>query len=647
MKRILLLLAAVCVLPGCGDDEPATENASVGQAGFETPEAAFEAFQKAGTSGDYSGMVDCLTPESQEAMVVMIALPLGFMAAFDSEKEEAVKKLFAKHGVSPDDEDPDAIKQIPDKGAFIADCMKWLDENSDEESMTPLGMGELGKVTITGNTASASLTTEDGSTDDVDFQKINNRWFVKLDMEPKLSTIETTGDPDFGTDFNTGNFSDFSFEEVPDVPLEAVSLDQFNSAWQVTMQADGKPASEVLTELAKGLDLEIQAPESLSESLAKPVSLNLEKRSRLEAVEEVCRQIELRPSYSKKTLKLEAGARTQPVVFSGPFLIEVAELATKTDSATGQLTLKAFASGLPPVILQQLNENSSSEYKIEKVAEAGGSEIQHRNGSGAMSMQNGPVPFEREMFVGLKNLLRNVTALSQVEGHIEISLPTSVEVVKFDDLKKGAEKKTGDTTLTLSQVNGKDFTFQCKGLPDDSSMQVTAVDADGKDVGEFASSRFGVGGSVTLSRSYKSAPAVIELRLVTASESLNFPFSFSDIAIPNHAQMPEKLAELSFDGDAPVTLEFLEFTGQEEFKKLKFRLTNHSNKEASTLYLNFDYLDGAGKKLKDHTTNFGGVMPAGEEKEIEVAAFFMPEETKSVKTMIKQGGFSDATKWKP
>ena len=134
---------------------------------------------------------------------------------------------------------------------------------------------------------------------------------------------------------------------------------------------------------------------------------------------------------------------------------------------------------------------------------------------------------------------------------------------------------------------------------------------------------------------------------MTASESLNFPFSFSDIAIPNHAQMPENLAELTFDGDAPVTLEFLEFTGQEEFKKLKFRLTNHSNKEASTLYLNFDYLDGAGKKLKDHTTNFGGVMPAGEEKEIEVAAFFMPEETKSVKTMIKQVGFSDATKWKP
>lgn len=647
MKRILLLLTAVCVLPGCGDDEPAAEKGGAGQAGFETPEAAFEAFQKAGTSGDYSGMVDCLTPESQDAMVVMIALPLGFMAAFDSEKEEAVNKLFEKHGVSPDDEDPDAIKKIPNKAAFIADCMKWLEENSDEESMTPLGKGKLGKVTITGTTASATLTTEDGSTDDVDFQKINDRWFVKLDMEPEITTSDSSGDPDFGTDLNAGNFSDFSFEEVPDVPLEAVSLDQFNSAWQVTMQVDGKPASDVLTELAKGLDLEIQAPESLAESLAKPVSLNLESRSRLEAVEEVCRQIELRPSYSKKTLKLEAGARTQPVVFSGPFLVEVAELETKTASATGRLTLKAFASGLPPVVLQQLNESSASEYKIEKVTEAGGSEIQNRSGSGAIMMQNGPVPFERKMFVGLKNLLRNVTALSQVEGHIGLSLPTAVEVVKFDDLKKGTEKKSGDTTVTLSQVNGNNFTFQCKELPAGSSVQVAAVDTDGNPVKEFGSSSFGGGGSMTLSRNYKSAPAVIEVRLVTASESLNFPFSFSDIAIPNHAEMPEKLAKLSFDGDVPVTLEFLEFTGQEGFKKLKFRLTNHSNKEASSLYLNIDYLDETDKKLKDHATNFGGVMPAGEEKEIEVAAFFMPEETKSVKTMIKQVGFSDATKWKP
>lgn len=647
MKRILLLLTAVCILPGCGDDESDAENGAAGQAGFETPEAAFEAFQKAGAAKDFVGVVDCLSPESRDEMVMIVALPLGLMAAFDSEKEESVKKLFEKHGVSPDDEDPDAIKRIPDKAAFIADCMKWLDENSDKDSATPLASGTLGKVTITGDEANGAVTTDDGETDEANFQRINGRWFVKIDTEPKITTSGSSGDPDFRTDLNAGNFSDFSFEEVPDVPLAAVSLDQFNSAWQVTMQVDGKPASDVLTDLAKGLDLEIQAPESLAESLAKPVSLNLENRSRLEAVEEVCRQIELRPSYSKKTLKLEAGARTQPVVFSGPFLVEVAELETKTASATGRLTLKAFASGLPPVIQQQLNESSASEYKIEKVTEAGGSEIQNRSGSGAIMMQNGPVPFERKMFVGLKNLLRNVTALSQVEGHIGLSLPTAVDVVKFDDLKKGTEKKSGDTTVTLSQVNGNNFTFQCKGLPDGSSMQVAAVDTDGKPVKEFGSSSFGGGGSMTLSRNYKRAPAVIEVRLVTTSESLNFPFSFSDIAIPNHAQMPEKLAALSFDGDAPLTLEFLEFTGQEGFKKLKFRLTNHSNNEASSLYLNIDYLDEAGKKLKDHTTNFGGVMPAGEEKEIEVAAFFMPEETKSVKTMIKQVGFSDATKWKP
>lgn len=651
MKKLILLFAAASCLPGCGGDEPEAENGVSGQAGFETPEAAFEAFQKAGAAGDYSAMVACLTPESQDAMVMMVALPLGFMAAFDSEKEEAINKLFEKHGVSTDDEDPDAIHSIPDKAAFIADCMAWLEENSDEDTMNPLGSGRLGKVTITGDTASATVSTSDGETDDADFERINGRWFVKISAEPKITAGSSEGQPDFGTDFDDGNFghfdSDFSFEKVPDVPLEAVTLDQFNAAWQVTMQVEEIPARELLTEQAQALGLELVVPDELNEELEMPVSVSLENRSRLEVVEDTCRQIAVHPSYSRKKLRLEAGARSTPVVFTGPFLVEFVELESRPTSATGRLTLKAFVSGLPPVVLQQLNESSSSKFQIEKVAEAGGSEIQNRSGSGAINMQNGPVPFERKMFVGLKNLLRNVSAISSVEGRIGLTLPTSVEVVRFDELKKGTEKKSGDTTITLSQVSGNNFTFQCRGLPDDSSIQVNATSADGKAVEEFGSSSFGGGGSMTLSRNYQSAPASIELRLVTASESLEFPFSFSDIPIPNHTEMPEKLAELTFEGDVPVTLEFLEFTGEKGFRKNRFRLTNHSNKEVSSLYLNIDYLDESGKKLKDHATNYGGVMPAGEKQEIEVAAFFMPEETKSVSVQIRQIHFSDATEWKP
>ena len=83
---------------------------------------------------------------------------------------------------------------------------------------------------------------------------------------------------------------------------------------------------------------------------------------------------------------LRLGRRGCPptVVFSGPFLIAVADFETKTSSATGTLTLKAFASGLPPVVLQQLNESSATEYRIERGTEAGGSEIQNRSGSGAL-----------------------------------------------------------------------------------------------------------------------------------------------------------------------------------------------------------------------------------------------------------------------
>lgn len=81
MTRLLPFLAVfgLIFLPGCGSDEAAD------QAGFETPEKAFEAFQKAGAANDFPGVVRCLSPESVDAMAPMILFPLAMIAAFDSE----------------------------------------------------------------------------------------------------------------------------------------------------------------------------------------------------------------------------------------------------------------------------------------------------------------------------------------------------------------------------------------------------------------------------------------------------------------------------------------------------------------------------------------------------------------------------------
>ncbi len=97
-----------------------------------------------------------------------------------------------------------------------------------------------------------------------------------------------------------------------------------------------------------------------------------------------------------------------------------------------------------------------------------------------------------------------------------------------------------------------------------------------------------------------------------------------------------------------MTLKFVNFTGSENFRKLVFRATNHTNKEVETLDLEFKFLDASEKVLKEMP--FGGYsgkrIAAGDELESEHAAFFMTEGTKSVEATVSEIEFSDASQWK-
>jgi hypothetical protein len=150
-----------------------------------------------------------------------------------------------------------------------------------------------------------------------------------------------------------------------------------------------------------------------------------------------------------------------------------------------------------------------------------------------------------------------------------------------------------------------------------------------------------------MSEEYQSAPARIEARIVTQQEELEYEFNFEDIPVPNHSDMPEQLTELKFEGDRPISVKFDSFTGEKNFQKIKFRVTNHSNKDIESISIKLSYLDANGKELKDFpNTHSGDVIPANESTDIEVTAFFMPEGTKSVDAILRSVEFTDATQWK-
>jgi hypothetical protein len=657
MTRLLPLFAALALmfLSGCGADEASEEIGKPSdQAGFETPEKAFEAIQKAGVANDFPGVVRCLSPESVDGMAEMITFPLAMIAAFDPEKEEEIKKLLAKHGVDLEDESQkeSPFKNLQDKQAYIADVMKWLDENSDEDKkgaspLTPLVTGQLGEVKIDGDTAHGTLAAK-GKTEDVDFARVGGRWFVQISSEPTVSSNVSFGGGDsessFGQGFGNSDFSDF--EPKPLVPLEAVSLDEFNSSWQVTMNVNSQPAGKLLGSLTEKLGMEFEPDEDQAAALQKAVSLNVTGKSRFEAIEEVCRQLEMTPAYSKKALTLQPGARTNPVVFVGPFFVELTNLETRTESATGKLELRVFSTGLPRTMMQQLRDGSGSA-TVEKAHNAKGEDLQNLKESSRMHSQFGPLVFDRQITVGLKHLLRNITAISVLEGQIEIEIPTAVTILKFDELKTGTEKKAGESTVKLSSASSNSYSFNFKGL-ESNQIQLIAYDESGKQLQDNGGSSFSGGGSGTISKNYKTTPARLEVRVISATEPLEYPFAMKEIAIPNAAQMPEKLAELSFEGDAPVTLEFVKIGGEGQFKKAHFKATNHSNKATGSLVFLMKYLDADGKVLKDTRTSHGrDDMKAGETVELEATAFFMPEETKSVSATLIEVNFADASAWKP
>ena len=109
--------------------------------------------------------------------------------------------------------------------------------------------------------------------------------------------------------------------------MEAVTLDQYNSAWQVTLEIENQLAGELLRRLVGELGLEFKSSEDQAAALQKTVSLAMSSGSRFEAIEEICRQIEMTPVYLEKTMKLRPGARN-----AAQMPESLAELTFKGDS---------------------------------------------------------------------------------------------------------------------------------------------------------------------------------------------------------------------------------------------------------------------------------------------------------------------------
>ncbi|MCH7989898.1 MAG: hypothetical protein IID46_12215, partial [Planctomycetes bacterium] len=132
------------------------------------------------------------------------------------------------------------------------------------------------------------------------------------------------------------------------------------------------------------------------------------------------------------------------------------------------------------------------------------------------------------------------------------------------------------------------------------------------------------------------------------------------VVVPSVEKKPMILSPAKFPGhDTPISLEFVKITGEENFREVQFKAINHSDKGIESFEMTLVFLDAGGKKLKDFPSSYSSPTqfgPDGQQtrepavkkkatKQFEVTAFFMPEETKSVRADLRSVRFVDAETW--
>jgi hypothetical protein len=192
MKRLVVLviaaIAAGVALSGCGGP-------------YATPQSTFAIYRDAVARKDWKAALRCMTRESQDRVVGGLVVGMA-TASIVSEDAAAVLE---KHGIDRGELVGDVVggaltslvnpreaidkgmrpslENIPDKPAFFADGMAWLEENNKQvaDHLLVAAGAQLSDVQIEGDTATGTLSVPiAGGKTSLRFKKVNGRWLIDL-----------------------------------------------------------------------------------------------------------------------------------------------------------------------------------------------------------------------------------------------------------------------------------------------------------------------------------------------------------------------------------------------------------------------------------------------------------------------------------
>jgi hypothetical protein len=479
--------------------------------------------------------------------------------------------------------------------------------------------------------------------------------------------------------------------------LTAVDRKQWDRAWQTDFNARNQPARTVLSQLLSSLNLTLSPEVDKLPALEKPVTLELRGRSRLEALEALCHQIDMHPGIQNGTLYLLPGPRTQPMTFTGPFLIEVAGINETPRWGTGYLSLRcwsAFASVEAAHILGMERQPAI----FAQVTSADGRDLlfpvedaPHANFAFSSPADLKLTPQATSVQLELKGLIREMDAIHRIQGRIVVSLPVRVDTFTFDHLFVGITQQKEERRITIQKVFRPvpestekaalptanqlpiQIEFQTQGL-DGHRIQFAAYDPSGKSV-KVGASDTQVGGLVSLS--VPQAASAISLKTYVI-EDVSYEFEFHDVPLINRP--PRQIEPARFPGhDSPITAEFVGFTQRSaagvnvrqvapvsdtptEYGGIRLRLKNHSQKIAKMVWLKFAYVDTQQRGLGEGNTMHRWIsnvimrspiryFPDGPDSngpiqiDVDVQNVQVPPHSSSVRATVTKVQFTDGTSW--
>ena len=449
--------------------------------------------------------------------------------------------------------------------------------------------------------------------------------------------------------------------------LQPISEESFAASWRVDVEGEGRAAGELIADLLQPTGLEMIAGEH-EVALSTAISLSLSEVSRIHAIESIAASAGLYPVWpdlaaagygaedgQPEKLTFAAGERIHPTAMAGPFLIEVSELEEEAPRPIGELTLVVRALGLDAGALAYQTEMGEV-LRVDKVRSATDEPLTVEN------LQQWTTPevqggyFTFSMGRELTGLLRAVEEISLVEGEVRFALPTHIEEFELAGSEKDHELSVGAVTVNEW---GKDVRFDVKGTEDSLDgveLRMSPRKASGDPLGTLFGSANGWGANLQANVQCPEPPAALDVKLCI-EQVLSFPFELRGLPLQRFREQPERLESLSFDGKTPVQAALIGAIRRDgDQAEVTLQLTNSSNKDATSVMIEFFYVDGQGAELSDfpHTLNgeydfdtqaTGPLVTAGQAKETTSFAAFLPKEAVSVRFEVKRVEFPDGTEW--